>query len=117
MEAKASKLKEAGCKIEYFTKKDADIIRTWSKKDSDTVWKEIKENENLKGFATNTCPYCLLYSDCADCAYANYHGACGAGDYNKIITYLTKKEIKVFNVFDDAFYKDLIKELKKEIAK
>ena len=122
LQAKDAKLKDVGCTIDYFTSADAESIRNWDSKTAKSVWKIIKENDNLKGFGNMSCPFCIKNDmNCDVCEYQkNGHGYCGLNfsyninTYAKLCNWIKVNELSIFHSFDTTFYRNLIKEIENE---
>jgi hypothetical protein len=128
MRYKAEKIKELGCKIEYYTEKDREAIMSWDFNECELIYlylkKNIKDNPNSKnyilGLISDLCPFCIkIGHTCKSCEYCEYgknHGICDSdinrlppqspSDWEKIKLYLFQTQ--KINYLTVEFYESIL---------
>lgn len=99
MQAKADKLKEYHCKIEYYNDDDKNDIMKWSENDCKKVLDKLLSLDKDLYDIGNICPFCIKNSylkGCTFCVYSINHGDCG--EINSIWRQL-RKTINVENIW------------------
>lgn len=79
MQKKTDILMSAGMKRRslYFNKKDKKALLDLTDLEAGWAWRMIKRDAgNRHGLYAETCPFCIVYNDCADCPYGQHHGIC-----------------------------------------